>query len=270
MARMNPIERAQQLALRGEVDAAVSAFEAGLESDQPHAAAALAEIAAYRGQWDEVIVQTARVLTQPGAIETLNVFEDMVALAARAARETGKWPVITRAAEAAQAALTGAENLTNYADAAARLALWGAGRGTGGPIVAPELPQDEAKRSFDQAVEQMNRKKKKFASAAARADHLFALAHAYGFRAGAVDIFDAERGALPTLFDNVIFLAASLTRRQRVDEAWRAVSGALPRWWPVEVSQVAPVVLLTDASLSVLMTPERCASVLQQPRGPQA
>ena len=55
-------------------------------------------------------------------------------------------------------------------------------------------------------------------------------------------------------------------KRGEADAAWAIVEPKLPAWAPVEVSQMAPVSLVTDAVLAKMMTPARRDRVLRAPR----
>lgn len=44
------------------------------------------------------------------------------------------------------------------------------------------------------------------------------------------------------------------------------ISARVADWYPVSVSQIAPVVLVTDPALVSVVSAERCAEVLRTPR----
>ena len=62
-------------------------------------------------------------------------------------------------------------------------------------------------------------------------------------------------------------MARAHARRGDADAAWAAIAQRLGQWSPVDVAQVAPVILLVDRWLGPIMTPARCAQVLATPRG---
>jgi hypothetical protein len=268
MAKLNQKEIAQKTALEGDAVAAEAAFKALVAAGDVGANAALAEFAAYRGAWAEVLDLVEPLFAAPTTIYTQNVYQDMVSLTARAGQEMKAWPRVRNLAKLAlsklsaktgEARIAAIRELDDFAQRAGK-----------GSYLPAGIPEAERKKRFDDAVAQMVKsKEKRFRKPAERTNHLFALARATEYYAGAVSVFDQEK-SLPFIFDNVVFAASALTRVGRGEEAWTAVTSSLNLWWPVEVTQVAPVVLLTDEFLRTVMTPERCQTVIQSPRGPGA
>jgi hypothetical protein len=127
----------------------------------------------------------------------------------------------------------------------------------------------EGRSRFEESIESLRKKPKKFPNDEARSDHLFGLARVFDYPDGAVRLYEQEK-SLPGIFDNAVFAASALAKVKRQREAWLLIRERLDRWWPVEASQIAPVVLLTDAALAPLMTVKRCMEVLRTPRGPEA
>lgn len=272
MAKLSKQEQAQELALRGETDAALAAFADLKKSGHHGASASLAVIAAFRAQWSDMLPHVETVFKSPGSVDTLNVYTDMVLLAARAGTSLGKWAELRELAKMALKKLSEVEDNEVHVDAVRRLGKFAARKGEGAHF-ALEEPDDtlaQRKARFEGALAKLARApKKRFKTPADRLDHLFGLASVLSYHEGALQVFDQE-GALPNIFDNVAFAASALARAGRADEAWNAIRTRLPLWWPVEATQIAPVVLLADEALSTLMTPERCEEVLRCPRGPGA
>lgn len=272
MAKLSKQEQAQALALRGDTDAALAALVDLKKSGGDSASASLAVIAAFRAQWSDVLPHVEEVFASPGCVDTLNVYTDMVLLAARAGAALGKWAELQELAKVALKKLNKVEDNEAHVDAVRRLGKFAARKDEGVHFTLEE-PDDtlaQRKARFEGALAKLaSDPKKRFRTPADRLDHLFGLASVLSYQEGAVQVFDQER-ALPNIFDNVAFAASALARAGRADEAWNAIRTRLPLWWPVEATQIAPVVLLADEALSTLMTPERCEEVLQCPRGPGA
>src|SRR5688572_20741714 len=86
----DPLAAARALALAGDADGAIAALTPLAESDAA-AAASLAELLAFRGDWDGVARNAARLIAQPSAVYAGNVFDDMVRLVALAGHRGVPW-----------------------------------------------------------------------------------------------------------------------------------------------------------------------------------
>ncbi len=71
----------------------------------------------------------------------------------------------------------------------------------------------------------------------------------------------------PPAFERALDTARELAARGAADEAWAAIEGALPGWYPLEPNRIAPVVLLTDPALRGVVTPARAREAVFTPRG---
>ena len=228
MAKLNQKEIAQKNALEGNSAAAEAEFKALVAGGDIGANAALAEFAAYRGRWADVLDFVEPLFGVPTAIYTQNVYQDMVNLTARAGQELRAWPRVrilaklalsNLSAKTSEARVVSIRELDDFAQ-----------RGGKGSYLPAGAPEAERKKRFDDAVAQMVKsKEKRFKKPAERSNHLFALARATEYYAGAVAVFDQEK-ALPFIFDNVVFAASALTRVNRSDEAWTAVKSTLHLW----------------------------------------
>jgi hypothetical protein len=261
---MTPLEAAQKRALQGDATGAAQEFEALARAGVTRASAALAEIAAYRGLWSDVLGFVDAAVGALSDVNTLNVQMELVSLAARAARETQGWQELAQIAKRASAGL-GGNSAPSLIDALARLSQYAAREGPE-PFLAIEPWTHGGSVTFEDALEALERERSKSPHPVGYADDLFGLANAHESLSGAVMLFDRDR-ILPTIFGNVTFLAKALAKADRGEEAWGVIVERLDYWWPVEETQIAPVELLTDEVLAALMTPERCEYVLSTPRG---
>lgn len=267
MAKLTRKEIAQRFALQGNTEAALAELFALRSSGDVGASASLAEIAAYKGKWKEVLQYVEVVFGTPSSLYTQNVYQDMTMLVARAGTELSEWAEVRRLAKFALSKLTKRDEakvatireLANFAQRTGK-----------GRYVAEDECEERRKANFEAALDKLSKsKEKRFKIPDERRNHLFALARACDYYPGAVAMYDQEK-ALPFIFDNVVFAASGLARDGRTEEAWRAIRSTLHLWWPVEVTQIAPIVFLTDEAIKVLMTPERCEEILRAPRGPGA
>jgi hypothetical protein len=281
MAKLNLKQIAQQTALQGDTDGAVRQLSAILAGGDLAAAASLAEIEAFRGQWPEMLRHAYTFLRKPDSVYASNVFTDILNVVAVAGLKKGGWPDIHDEVVAIRKHLLADPELEGYANGADRMAM--------GPDQLIELaktkgesayvwdwgshsPLDESARSakFDEGIAKLLTKKNAFKTDADRRKHFFSLASTYGSHRSAVRLYDQEGIDDLIRFNEVAFTASALARAGRAKEAWEVARKAVPMWWPVDVAQMAPVALLTDEGLRPLMTPERCEWVLGTPRGPAA
>lgn len=270
MAKVDKREAAQMLALRGDVDGAFVAFTNLRNGGDVAAAASLAELKAFRGQWQEALAYIKSVLLTPSSVSTINVYTDMVLLAARCCVELGSWDALDSLAKATLKNLKSGEDNVALDNAVARLIDFARRRDPEAELILidPLGSLEERKARFELAIDKMAKDaKKKFKTPADRLEHLFGVAVVLDYQQGAVQLFDQEQ-TFPNIFNNVTFTASALARASRPEDAWHGIEQKLHLWWPVEVTQVAPVSLLADQALRLLMTPERCEHVLKCPRGP--
>lgn len=266
LAKMKPQDRAQILALRGDIEPAIRELLALRARQDKPASASLAEIAAYQGKWKNALQHAEVVLGSPSAWSTGNVYDDMLAIVAIAGRELRAWGEVRRIARVADKSLK--EGRGNVLRGVRALAAF-AKRSGKEPLFPWRTPAPSAEKDFQRKLEQMLREPKRYFTPSDRYDHLVAVARASDAYKGAVALYDAETRKLPSDFGVAVFLGSALARAGRQKEAWEVVRARLHLWWPVEDTQVAPMELLTDEGLAPLMTAERRTLVLRTPRGPE-
>jgi hypothetical protein len=94
-------KKAQAAARSGHTELALKSLEAFAAKGDDSAAASLAEIYAFLGQWDMAISNAGRLIANPGAASAGNVFDAMVQLLGRAGHRSGKWLQVIEVVEAA-------------------------------------------------------------------------------------------------------------------------------------------------------------------------
>lgn len=281
MAKLNPIQTAQQAALQGATDAAVKQFTAILEGGGAGAAASLAEIEAFRGRWPEVLRNAFVFMRDPTMARVSNSLNDVLRLAALAGFNTGAWSDIHGEVVAIRKHLLAKKELKLYAEEVAgdgfkQLIELAKSKGKAdydwGWANYTEDDEDTRDKRAETVIADKLAKhkvKKLFKDDADLRRHLFALAGTYLSYKTAIRLYDEYGIDDLRTFDTTAFVATALARAGRAKDAWKAVEKAVAVWWPVDVLQVAPVALLTDPDVRPLMTPERCAQVLRTPRGPE-
>lgn len=245
-------KKAAEAARRGQTDLALEVLRELADAGDAAAAASAAELLAFRGQWQELIPYASALLARPDAVYAGNVFDDMCGLIRRAARELGDDSII-RAASAKVPASMREERKANL------LRDW---------VHPYAVPDREDRARYDDAVA-MAEQGKQFAGKQRELHrHCFALAFAFGVEDELVRRWDPEHPHFH--FDQAVQVARVVARRGDADRAWAILEERLPRWYPVDFAQVAPVILLRDPWLSPLMTPARGERVLATPRGHEA
>jgi len=274
MARRSPIELAQETALRGDTDDAVAQLTKLVGPKNLGAAAALAEIEAFRGQWPELLRHEFAFMHRPDSVYAGNVFADARNLVALAGVKTGAWSEIEKQTKAIRDELFAKPRLKKYVD--------GTSRDASGMDQLIEFARSKGKSAFpwdlnsdglseDALTEEWQSGKAYIDSNTKNrtervGSYFDYICNIRSHRAG-IQLFD-EFGIKGTeFFETHVFVASSLARAKRADEAWKVIEQSLRHWTPVDSAQMAPVLLLIDEGVRPLMTPERCAWVLSTPRG---
>jgi hypothetical protein len=291
MKQSSALLRATQDARRGNTDAAIDELRRLAAGSEIAACPALVELLAFKGDWEEVIPNAARLVANPSVVYAGNVFDDMIRLLGRAGHETGRWADIEKAARDAIASIEGSVDRPNsrveYLTKLERLAAYAKGRGSmpfwhrltdkakGRDVPEhelivlwkkpEELPLAERKKRVDNAtanVFQLRPDLKDSPQDLHR--HLFALAEFYNLPEEALERYSAHPHDM--CFNDAVYVGRYLAAHCKSDEAWKLIHPKLPDWIADDPVQVAPVVLIVDRDLRPMMTPERCAEVLRTPR----
>jgi hypothetical protein len=289
MSPTDALTEARQAARRGAVEVALPALRQLAVRGDDAACAWLAELLGFRAAWEECIPNDGRLIANPGAVYAGNVFDDMVRLLGRAGHETGQWAAIARIAVEARRqidrTISRPHLRTRYFRILDHLRAYAHRRGTPPHeliaifqppawsvllrrAVAPESPRTR-EVAYRDAVENVFRYRPDLRDDPdALAMHHFALAQTFDQDDVALRLYDAHGEVLS--FDNAVHVARVRARRGEHGRAWEILRAKVSRWWPVDAAQVAPVVLLTDEHLRLLMSRERCELVLASARGPEA
>lgn len=270
------LQQARETALAGNADEAIVELGWMVEAGSVAAAASLAELLAFQGDWRGVVDHAARLIAEPSAVYAGNVFDDMVCLLGLAGHGGAAWTAVSQAAKRATARLQAEEerqhirnrlgpilkNLASYARRQGKpphelIRIFG---------VTPSKPDPDAYRDACDAVLTLRPKLKGKPDELAR--HLFALAVTFKQPEAIVERFDERPNAMD--FFHAVEAARCLVEREEHERAWEIIEPRISSWWPVDAAQVAPVILLTDPRLRQLCSEERKSIVLATPRGPMA
>jgi len=290
------VKKAQAAARMGQTEQALESLEAFAAQGDDAAAASLAELYAFLGQWDKVISNAGRLIANPGAVYAGNVFNELIQLLGRAGHRSGDWPRIIEVVEVALKAnadrLAGLRreakdkihrdiyeqtenrnekvfrNLIQYANRKGApphelLAIFGVNIGN-------DRRSDAEKSAWYEDVvknaETIRPDLKKHPEA--KAEYFFSLAKGT-LEDEALRLYEAHGENFVMAWQAAEYMATVYVQRGNPKAACTAIEANLKNWWPVDQAQVAPLVLLTNEHLETLMTPERCQLVLSTPRGPE-
>ncbi|MBI4957401.1 MAG: hypothetical protein HY908_35660 [Myxococcales bacterium] len=247
---------AQAAARAGHTGAALAALLAFARNGDAAASASVAELLAFQGEWDEVMVHVQPLIAKPDAVYAGNVVQGMLGLLWRAADETHRWE---DAAKILRGLPKSVAAFVTILSGSLKPYLAAKGKGTTPRVRDAHLTPQQLQAGYARNA------------AAARAKNdakglfLAATNAAPLFDDEAIAAFPAARPQLG--FDQTLGVCRAFVRKGRVDDAWQALAPKLREWTCVEDAQVAPVELLYDPDLRRMMTPERCATVLATARG---
>jgi hypothetical protein len=290
------VKKAQAAARKGQIELALESLEAFAEKGDDGAAASLAELYAFRGQWDKVITNAGRLVANPRAVYAGNVFDDMIRLLGRAGHRSGEWSRIIEVVETAsktnasryaemrkgesakirQEIIASEEqrnekiflNLIHYTKRQGKpphelLAIFGMRN------CMDDMTEQERRAWYENAVKNADSLRPDLGkNPKAKSEYFFSLAKGI-LEDEALRLYEAHGQSFNMAWQAAEYIAPIYVRRGNANKAWETIEANLKTWWPVDHAQVAPLVLLTNEHLEALMTPERCRIVLTTPRGPE-
>ena len=291
------VKKAQSAARSGHTELALESLGAFAAKGDDGAAASLAELYVFLGQWEKVISNAGRLIANPGAAYVDNVFCDMIRLLGRAGNCSGEWSRVIEVVEAASKANANrfAEEYRSQKDKVGReiiqnseqryekifrnLIQYAKRRGKpphellaifGMRMWKDDMTKQQSRDWYDNAVKNADSLRPDLKkNPQAKMEHFFSLAMGV-LEDEALKLYEAHGRTFAMAWQAAEYVAPIYVRRGNPDAAWAAIESNLRHWWPVGHAQVAPVVLLTNEYLQTLMTPERCQLVLSTPRGPEA
>jgi hypothetical protein len=288
------VRKAAEVARGGQIEVALQALEAFAAKGDDSAAPPLAEIYAFLGQWDKVILNAGRLIANPAAVYVDNVFTDMIKLLGRAGHRSHQWTHIIEVAESALKSNTSRNFDKKTGPAHDRyekifLNLIEYAKREGGPpheliaifpvpdhlkylITAKNISQPERETTYQNAIALVSTNsflKTHLKTAHTKAEHIFSVIKDV-WEEKALELYDEHGAHFLMDWDAALYVSRAYVRRGNPDAAWSVIQSRLSKWWPAAIVQVTPIILLTDEHLNALMTPARCQLVLSIPRGPEA
>lgn len=282
-AKPGSTKKAQAAVRSGLIKLALPPLENFAASGDDAAAASLAELYAFQGEWEKVIPNAGRLIANPYAVYAGNVFDDMISLLGCAGRCSGKWDRVIATVENAlkvsqrrvynefneyhrERELKIFQNLIAYAQRRGEpphelLAIFGVSQ-----LMDEKFPE-EREAWYKDAVANVDKNRPDLKkNPQAKPEYFFFLAKGV-VEDEALRIYEAHGSTFLMRWQAAEYMAGLYVRRGNPDKAWAAIENNLSDWGPVDHAQVAPVVLLIDQYLRTLMTPERCQLVLSTTRG---
>ena len=286
------VKKAQAAAREGRTTFALKSLEAFAAKGEDSAAASLAVLYAFLGKWENVITNAGRLIANPQAAQTGNVFDEMILLLGRAGHASGQWPAIIKVAKAAwkanarQCARACRENKEKAEALRAELErkvqifrnviIYAQRGGTEPHYLLPKvdvpnpgaaMSLKERKAWFKDAVKNVDSMRPDLKkNPAGKKEYFFSLAKGI-LEDQALKLYEAHGRNFLMRWQAAEYVAPIYARRGKKALAWQAIQRNLKHWWPVDHAQIAPVSLLIDDDLRELMTSKRCRIVLSTPRG---
>jgi hypothetical protein len=257
-AAFRTAKKAQEAIRKGELDGgAIEALAAFADGGDISAAHSLAELHAYREEWNDLFSRLAQFFPRSNAMRSGNVTADAVCLLWLAAQRTNRWDEAERTVDTIPEAV-----LSDgwYGRLARELRALAKANGAGEALVfVPAKTDSVNKRVADWMTTTEN------ARAEGNFDRIFRSAVNYQLVDQALEAYPRVKKDIA--FDDAVFVAAALARRGSAEAAWVVLERNIPMsYWRVDSAQVAPVRLVYDPAIRPLMTNQRRAWVLTTPR----
>ncbi len=278
------VRKAVEAVRNGQIEIAIEALESFAAKGETIAAAPLAELYAFLGQWDKAIGNAGRSLALHEGLH--NDFVDMVKLLGCAGHHSGEWNRIIEVVETAIKANTNRnydkyhEYIRDSHDKVFRnLIEYAKRRGKPPHELIAIFPLPDHLKHLQQPtnISQEQRETKyqhavKIANSIPflktphdRAEHIFKLMQDV-WDDKAMELYESHGANFLMGWEAAEYVARIYVQRKNPDAAWAVIASNICKW----SGYLPPIVLLTDEYLSTLMTPERCQFILSTPRGPEA
>jgi predicted DNA-binding WGR domain protein len=263
------LKQARAAVVAGDVDVALPIVEAEAAKGTASAWSILAQIRAYRGDWEGALDAASRLLADPNDIYAGNVIDDAEWIVLRAARLTGRWADAGEAIRKAKP--LGSRTRSAVGDFIKKQAK---AKGTlPDPVFDPPdddrskltLAQRQEKYAYWMARSDEEAKKKRKVKPGEREDASWAYACGYGLDDLAMKAWPEVEAT--KLWDDAVKAARLFARNGREGEAWAILERKIAHYSPVDIGQIAPIEPLVDEALRTLITPERLAALLTAPKG---
>lgn len=273
--------KAQKLALSGDFQNAVQIFKEISDEGEESANASLAEIYGFLFEWENCLSNASRFIANPSATYAGNVFDDMVKLLGRAANETKQWKQVKEFCKDAVKRIKIEDyqvwqrnryikilrNLKKYAEREGEhphelIRIFG---------VQTELDKfssEEKKSNYEESIENIySLRPDLIGKYEETVRHKIALAVLFNQTDEAAKLFLENKDLQIYDFEFLISVIKHLIKNNEKEKAWQIIENKISCWIPCDITQIAPVVLLTDEELKTILSAERSLQILKTPRG---
>ncbi len=265
--KVRTLKQAQNAAREGRIDEALPVFESQLAKGKVPACVALAQISAFRGEWEKVLQYAALLLENPGEIPLLNSWEEMIALLVLAAKKIDDWPRISKKMKEIRSRFeenTTGDNwfITRCRKEYDEITVWTQREG---------VPQESNKKRtpFTPAENQLAGFEKLKADlgeldTVGKKWTLLNRAVLIGFDQEAIKLYEKSPGIAD--FDSAFFVSTAYGRAGKPEKARDLLRNKIQRWFTPDISLIMPPKILTHPDLAGVLTPEQCEEALRMPK----
>jgi hypothetical protein len=273
--------KARKFALNGDFETAIPIFEKISDELNEAANASLAGIFGFLFDWEKCLRNAGQFVANPNAAYAGNVFNEMILLLGRAGNETQKWQDVESICENAVERIKAEEyqpwnkeryvkvltNLKNYAQREGKgeqelLKIFGV------KSEIDKLSDDQRRANFDEAMANINNVRPDLSGKREETiRHKIALAFLFQLEDEATKLFMANENLQIYDFEFLIPIFRHLIKLGETEKAWRLIEDKISFWVPCDLTQIAPVALLTDEILKTIINAERSLQILRTPRG---
>jgi hypothetical protein len=243
--------KAAECVRAGQLALALPVLEKLADQGDVEASLSLAQLAAFRRDDVGVVRRAVALFEKPDTIGSINAFDQMGGILRAALLRTETKAEAERRIAA----------LANKMKGALR-----EGDSDGSNELAP--PEHDAQKRYDDWVEGAKSRPDFVKRPAAFLHHRFQIACNSRLEREVLRLW--AEPTMPRRWADAVFVARWLAHRGKPEEAWRTLEAHVASWWQLYYFDVVPMELVTDVTLTKLLTPERAEKILATPRGDQA
>ncbi len=247
--------KAAECVRAGQLALALPVLEKLADGGDVEASLTLAQLAAFRRDDAGLVRRATALFEHPDTIGSINAFDDFGGLLRSALLRMHPKAEAERRIAALGKKLKGGLGRTLKA-----------GSLDGSEELAP--PERDAQTRYDEWVEKSKARPEFVKRPADFLHHRFKIACNSRLEAEVLRLW--AEPTLPRRWVDAVFVARWLAHRGKADAAWKTLEPLVASWWQLYYFDVVPLELVTDRTLTQLLTPERVEKILATPRGDQA
>lgn len=252
----------------GEIDEGLEILDRYRSKNPMVNAVVRAELAAFMEDWDTCFEYCSFGLSNPGMLNSLNVFKELSELLALSGLKLRAWEKIHVVAQSTQASYVGMRYHHNVLSRLQTFAKKGDSytqqdirRVTTGLLPGPSQPTEG---SFKATALELLRELGD-STGLSYLSYLYSTMQGYNLIEEAIDLY--EKYGLDGIPYTTYYVAKAYIQKEGNEKAWEFLAKNISLWVPEDPMQVLPVELLLDPSLSTLMNKERGEFVVRLPKG---